>query len=170
VRLDQSDIAHRVRECLWSEEKRNVACQHQTPAVLTASVASRDAAYQRSVTIGPTDLPRGAACNRSGGWCAWVLAAVFMSCMSSRRKAAAVYAVSALLLVAAACGPHSSTAAVPSVTSTTVRRGSMREVISSTGEVRAAAQVSVQPEASGRVQQVFVIQTARCMPGMCSLN
>src|SRR5207248_2818030 len=57
-------------------------------------------------------------------------------------------------IVVSACSPAASSTAPPQVSTTTVQRGQIQRLISSSGNVRAKAQIAVQPQASGRVQEV----------------
>src|SRR5437868_13982774 len=59
-------------------------------------------------------------------------------------------------LTLAACARSAAPASPTGVPAAQVVRQSSEQVINSSGEVRAPAQVSVQPQATGRVQQVLV--------------
>src|SRR5260370_780286 len=72
------------------------------------------------------------------------------------RQAALLCASAVCAVVPAACSATSTSSAPPKVPIVAVQRASVQQLISSTGEVRAPAQIAVQPQATGRVQQVLV--------------
>jgi HlyD family secretion protein len=64
------------------------------------------------------------------------------------------------LMLVTACGPggplRPASNATPLVPAAAVQRGSIQQSINTSAEVRAKAQITVQPQASGQLRQVFV--------------